>query len=33
VTVLITEIADGRWGTGGHAATLEQMKQRFSVAT
>jgi 4-oxalocrotonate tautomerase len=33
VSVLITEITDGGWGAGGHAATLQQMKQRFGVAT
>jgi 4-oxalocrotonate tautomerase len=31
VTVLINEVADGGWGTGGHAATLEQMKKKFGV--
>jgi 4-oxalocrotonate tautomerase len=33
VTVLITEITDGGWGTGGHAATLDQMKRQFAVDT
>jgi 4-oxalocrotonate tautomerase len=32
VTVLIHEVADGGWGTGGRAATLEQMKRTFGVA-
>jgi 4-oxalocrotonate tautomerase len=32
VTVLVTEIADGGWGTGGHALTLDQMKQQFLPA-
>jgi 4-oxalocrotonate tautomerase len=33
VTVLIEEIADGGWGSGGHAVTLEQMKQKFGTDT
>jgi 4-oxalocrotonate tautomerase len=29
VMVLINEIADGGWGTGGRAPTLDQMKQKY----
>jgi phenylpyruvate tautomerase PptA (4-oxalocrotonate tautomerase family) len=31
VTVLVTEVADGGWGAGGRAATLEQMKRKYCV--
>jgi 4-oxalocrotonate tautomerase len=31
VTVLITEVQDGGWGSGGHAATLEQMKHKYGL--
>jgi 4-oxalocrotonate tautomerase len=33
VTVLVTEVADGGWGAGGRALTLEQMKQQFTPST
>jgi 4-oxalocrotonate tautomerase len=33
VTVLITEVADGGWGAGGRAITLEQMKNAYGVDT
>jgi 4-oxalocrotonate tautomerase len=33
VTVLVTEVTDGGWGTGGRALTLEQMKQQFAPST
>ena len=32
VTVLINEIGDGGWGSGGRAATLAQMKEKYGVA-
>jgi 4-oxalocrotonate tautomerase len=32
VTVLISEVADGGWGSGGHAATLADMKRRYGIA-
>jgi 4-oxalocrotonate tautomerase len=31
VTVLINEVADGGWGAGGRAVTLEQMRQKYGV--
>jgi 4-oxalocrotonate tautomerase len=33
VTVLVTEVADGGWGAGGRALTLEHMKQQFAPGT
>jgi NADPH:quinone reductase-like Zn-dependent oxidoreductase len=27
----VSEVADGGWGAGGRAATLEQMKRKYSV--
>jgi 4-oxalocrotonate tautomerase len=33
VTVLIIEVADGGWGAGGHAITLEQMKHIYGADT
>jgi phenylpyruvate tautomerase PptA (4-oxalocrotonate tautomerase family) len=31
-TVLLNEIVDGGWGSGGTAATLAQMKEKYGVA-